>query len=91
VGFDISWGVRLLVAGLTRSEAAVRLERLMDLLAAAIPTGMGRGGVLPAADSASLDGILAGGSTRWSAASAYRPTSPSARMPARWLGPTPPP
>ncbi len=62
VGFDISCGVRLLVAGLTRSAAAARVERLMDLLAASIPTGMGRGGVLPAADSATLNGILVGGS-----------------------------
>jgi tRNA-splicing ligase RtcB len=62
VGFDISCGVRLLVANLTRPEAAPRLERLMDLLAAAIPRGMGRGGVLPAADSDVLEGILVRGS-----------------------------
>jgi tRNA-splicing ligase RtcB (3'-phosphate/5'-hydroxy nucleic acid ligase) len=62
VGFDISCGVRLLLSNLTRAESAGRLERLMDLLAAAIPTGMGRGGVLPVADGEVMEGILVGGS-----------------------------
>ncbi len=62
VGFDISCGVRLLVSNHTRAESTGRLEPLMDLLAAAIPRGMGRGGVLPVADAEVLEGILVGGS-----------------------------
>jgi tRNA-splicing ligase RtcB len=62
VGFDISCGVRLLVSTLTRAEAEPQIPRLMGLLAGAIPRGMGRGGVLPAAGQAELDGILRRGS-----------------------------
>ena len=45
VGFDISCGVRLLAAPLDEDELSGRLPALMDLLAATIPRGMGRGGV----------------------------------------------
>jgi tRNA-splicing ligase RtcB (3'-phosphate/5'-hydroxy nucleic acid ligase) len=62
VGFDISCGVRLLTSTITRADAAAHLKRLMDLLGAATPRGMGRGGVLPATGPAELDEILAGGS-----------------------------
>ncbi|MGI5240453.1 RtcB family protein [Dactylosporangium sp. CA-139066] len=62
VGFDISCGVRLLASAVTRADAAPHLGRLMDLLGAATPRGMGRGGVLPAAQPAELDEILLGGS-----------------------------
>ncbi len=62
VGFDISCGVRLLVATVTRSEAEPQMERLMGLLAGAIPRGVGKGGVLKAAGQAELDGILRQGS-----------------------------
>ncbi|MEV8516819.1 RtcB family protein [Dactylosporangium sp. NPDC051484] len=62
VGFDISCGVRLLTSTVTRAEAAPHAGRLMDLLGAATPRGMGRGGVLPAAQPAELDAILLGGS-----------------------------
>lgn len=62
VGFDISCGVRLLTSTITRADAAAHPKRLMDLLGAATPRGMGRGGVLPATGQAELDEILAGGS-----------------------------
>ncbi|WP_442877651.1 RtcB family protein [Dactylosporangium sp. AC04546] len=62
VGFDISCGVRLLTSTVTRADAAAHLGRLMDLLGAATPRGMGRGGVLPAVQPAELDEFLAGGS-----------------------------
>jgi tRNA-splicing ligase RtcB len=45
VGFDISCGVRLLLSPLTTAELAPKLGALMDALAAAIPCGLGGGGV----------------------------------------------
>ena len=62
VGFDISCGVRLLTADVTRGEAAAGLSRVMDLLGAAIPKGMGRGGVLPQPSSGELEQLLLNGS-----------------------------
>jgi len=62
VGFDISCGVRLLISTVTRGEAAAQVPNLMGRLAAVIPTGMGRGGVLPSVGPAELDGILVEGS-----------------------------
>jgi len=58
VGFDISCGVRLLTATVTRAEASGRLERLTDLLGSAIPRGMGRGGVLPHVQQTDLEEYL---------------------------------
>lgn len=63
VGFDISCGVRLLTATVTRTEAAGQLERLMDLLGKAIPRGMGRGSVLPRVDDSDLEEYLQRGAT----------------------------
>jgi tRNA-splicing ligase RtcB (3'-phosphate/5'-hydroxy nucleic acid ligase) len=62
VGFDICCGVRLLVSSLTRPEAGTHMEGLLDRLSATIPRGVGRGGVLLAADPRDLQGILEGGS-----------------------------
>jgi len=45
VGFDISCGVRLLLSPLTAAELAPKLGALMDALSAAIPCGLGGGGV----------------------------------------------
>lgn len=45
VGFDISCGVRLLVADLDRDDVAPKVDRLMDALNAAVPKGTGKGGV----------------------------------------------
>jgi tRNA-splicing ligase RtcB len=62
VGFDISCGVRLLVAReLTRAELAPRLTAVMDRLDGAIPRGMGRKGVWRLPDRATLRRVLEGG------------------------------
>ncbi|HLT09540.1 MAG TPA: RtcB family protein [Micromonosporaceae bacterium] len=61
VGFDISCGVRLLAASVTRAEAGPRLDRLMDLLGAGIPRGMGRGGVHAPIGIPELERFLLGG------------------------------
>jgi tRNA-splicing ligase RtcB len=62
VGFDISCGVRLLVGQRARPELGGGLGRLMDSLAASIPRGVGRGGVLRLADPSELEKILLEGS-----------------------------
>jgi tRNA-splicing ligase RtcB (3'-phosphate/5'-hydroxy nucleic acid ligase) len=58
VGFDISCGVRLLAAPLDEHDLGGRLGELMDHLGAAIPRGMGRGGIWQLADRGELDRIL---------------------------------
>lgn len=60
VGFDISCGVRLLVAPVTAIDAASRLPRVMDQLGAVIPRGVGRGGVWHVTRE-QLEAVLAGG------------------------------
>jgi len=62
VGFDISCGVRLLVASANLDELAPSFPRLMDELDATIPRGMGRGGLWTLEGSEELREILAGGS-----------------------------
>ena len=61
VGFDISCGVRLLASPLTEADLGERLGPLMDALAAAVPTGMGRGGVRELTDRDELIRILTDG------------------------------
>ena len=62
VGFDISCGVRLLVAeDLSREDLAGRLPAVMDRLDRAIPRGMGRGGVWRLRNRAELLGVLDAG------------------------------
>ena len=41
VGYDINCGVRLLATDLVAADVAARLERLIDALAAAVPSGVG--------------------------------------------------
>ncbi|MBO0850674.1 MAG: RtcB family protein [Pseudonocardia sp.] len=60
VGFDISCGVRLLAAGLHRSELPVR--ELMEGLDRAIPRGAGKGAVWPLRGRGQLERVLLGGS-----------------------------
>ncbi|MFI6825024.1 RtcB family protein [Micromonospora sp. NPDC050187] len=62
VGFDISCGVRLLAADLTRADVPRLRDALLDGLDAAIPRGMGRGAVWHLTDRAELDAVLRGGS-----------------------------
>jgi tRNA-splicing ligase RtcB (3'-phosphate/5'-hydroxy nucleic acid ligase) len=61
VGFDISCGVRLLAADLSREELAPVLGAVMDRLAAAVPRGAGRGGVWRLGGRAEMDKLLLGG------------------------------
>lgn len=61
VGFDISCGVRLLRTSLDADELAPALARLMDTLGAAIPRGLGPGGVWHLANDAELDRVLCRG------------------------------
>jgi tRNA-splicing ligase RtcB len=62
VGFDISCGVRLLVAeDLDREELLPRLPAVMERLDHAIPRGMGRKGLWRLRDRATLRRVLEGG------------------------------
>jgi tRNA-splicing ligase RtcB len=61
VGFDISCGVRLLLAGLHVDDLRPRLSALMDALDAAIPRGMSKGAVWHLRGQDELEELLAGG------------------------------
>ena len=69
IGFDINCGVRLLKTSLRADDIAGRMERLVDALYAAIPTGVGSRGSLTL-DPGTLDGVLAGGA-RWAVDNGY--------------------
>ncbi|MBM7791091.1 tRNA-splicing ligase RtcB [Tenggerimyces flavus] len=62
VGFDISCGVRLYAADLTRDELAPLKAALMDGLGEATPRGMGTGAVWKLAGRDELEDVLMGGS-----------------------------
>ena len=62
VGFDISCGVRLLVASLQRDEVAPVLPRLMTQLMRDVPHGAGPGGIWRLGGSEALEAILSRGS-----------------------------
>jgi tRNA-splicing ligase RtcB len=61
VGFDISCGVRLLVADLDADALTGRLPALMDRLAATVPRGLGAGAVWTLSGPSQLDDLLTGG------------------------------
>ena len=61
VGFDISCGVRLLVAPLTTDEIRGRLPAVMDALSAMVPRGLGRGGVWHLSSERELEAVLRDG------------------------------
>jgi tRNA-splicing ligase RtcB len=61
VGFDINCGVRLMVTPLRRREIGERLEPLVHEISRAVPSGMGRGGVLELADD-EMERVLTQGS-----------------------------
>jgi tRNA-splicing ligase RtcB (3'-phosphate/5'-hydroxy nucleic acid ligase) len=61
VGFDISCGVRLLAAPLTRDDLAPRLGALMDELDRSVPRGLGRGGTWRIDDEHAFADVLRGG------------------------------
>jgi tRNA-splicing ligase RtcB len=62
VGFDISCGVRLMLSPFERNELKPRLSALMDALGAAIPRGLGPGGVWHLRSDDELTEVLAEGS-----------------------------
>jgi tRNA-splicing ligase RtcB len=70
VGFDISCGVRLLAAGLTRDDIKPRLAVLMDRLAAVTPCGAGRGAIWNLRGTRQMDEVLTGGA-RYALAQGY--------------------
>ncbi len=61
VGFDISCGVRLLVAPQADVDVYPLLEELMDELDRVVPRGLGRGGVWHLQERGQLDAVLRGG------------------------------
>ncbi|MBF8184684.1 RtcB family protein [Nonomuraea sp. K274] len=61
VGFDISCGVRLLLADLHVDRLRPRLAALMDALDVSVPRGMSKGAVWRLGSEAELEEVLAGG------------------------------
>jgi tRNA-splicing ligase RtcB len=61
VGFDISCGVRLLAADLSRSDLDGVLTTLMDRLDHVVPRGMAGGGLRKLANRGQLDKVLVAG------------------------------
>ena len=60
VGFDINCGVRMLRTSLTEADVRPRLEKLVDALFAAIPTGVGSSGKLHL-KSSEIDQVMSKG------------------------------
>ena len=58
VGFDISCGVRLLLAPMTYAELEVHRDALMDRLAETIPRGLGSGGTWALGGRRALETVL---------------------------------
>jgi len=58
VGFDISCGVRLLTSNLDRERLAPSLDRLMDVLDARVPKGVGKGGVWKIGSDRDLERLM---------------------------------
>ena len=46
IGFDINCGMRLLVTNLTEAEVVPQIEKLVDKLFEAVPSGVGQGGAV---------------------------------------------
>jgi tRNA-splicing ligase RtcB len=69
VGFDISCGVRTLLAGLTFDQIQARKEQLADALYHKIPAGVGSRGRLSLSQK-EMDAMLTGGA-RWAVALGY--------------------
>lgn len=69
VGFDISCGVRTLLAGVRREQVFAVQRELADALYADIPAGVGSTGAIRL-DGASMDAMLRGGA-RWAVEQGY--------------------
>ena len=63
VGYDINCGVRLITTGILAEQLRPHLKTLIDALFAAVPTGTGRGGIVPLS-AKQLDRLLEDGA-RW--------------------------
>lgn len=60
IGFDINCGMRLIQTNLTYDQVKPKLKELVDALFEAIPTGVGRKGILQLSPS-KLDEVMMGG------------------------------
>lgn len=69
VGYDINCGVRMMTTNLTYNDLRGNEEELVDALFAAIPCGLGSGGVVER-DQATVDAILASG-VEWAIDAGY--------------------
>ncbi|MFO7245632.1 MAG: RtcB family protein [Thermaerobacter sp.] len=69
IGFDCNCGVRVIAADLSEEELRPRLDRLMDALARAVPTGVGSHGRLRLGPG-DLERVLTGG-MRWAVEAGY--------------------
>src|SRR5881296_345692 len=69
IGFDINCGVRLVKSSVDAVDIAARMERLVDALYAAIPTGVGSRGALTL-DARTLDEVMARGAA-WAVERGY--------------------
>jgi tRNA-splicing ligase RtcB len=69
IGFDINCGVRLLRTALDAAEIGDRMERLVDALFAAVPTGVGSRGSL-SLDAEALDDVMERGAA-WAVGRGY--------------------
>jgi tRNA-splicing ligase RtcB len=79
VGYDINCGVRLLRTDLTRDDVGARLESLVDILAAAIPSGVGsKGRVRLPAGEERRGPVLKG--ARWAVEQGYGEADDLARI-----------
>jgi tRNA-splicing ligase RtcB len=64
VGYDINCGCRLIATKLTADEVAPRMERVVSMLFAAVPTGVGASKAIPKLSERELKRLLGEGS-RW--------------------------
>ncbi len=69
IGFDINCGVRLLRTALDAAEIGDRMERLVEALFAAVPTGVGSRGSL-SLDAEALDDVMERGAA-WAVGRGY--------------------
>jgi len=69
IGFDINCGVRLLRTALEAAEIGDRMDRLVDALYAAVPTGVGSRGSL-SLDAKALDNVMQRGAA-WAVERGY--------------------
>jgi tRNA-splicing ligase RtcB len=79
VGYDINCGVRLLRTDLAAADVRPRLERLIDALAQAVPSGVGSTGRIALSPTAMRNGPAREGA-RWTVAQGYGEREDLGRM-----------